>query len=201
MKCHKFKCHEAVSAALVRSLKPLAGGDLPPVLPLQPEKSAFVAEIGAETEALRLLVEEHTEEGVQISRETLPARGPKEQLQAELIEIRDSPNHLSEVKSTCKPLVELEDDLPGLKEYQEIPDQRMDSKPIRNSYCSFTEYTKKDRQTLTGYVREVNRYLALVEEQPQLFEKYIQQRRGQRRGFSSRVRAMSSDRSDRSRGR
>lgn len=82
MKCHKFKCHEAVSAALVRSLKPLAGGDLPPVLPLQPEKSAFVAEIGAETEALRLLVEEHTEEGVQISRETLPARGPKEQLQA-----------------------------------------------------------------------------------------------------------------------
>lgn len=28
------------------------------------------------------------------------------------------------------------------------------------------------------YVREVNRYLALVEEQPQLFEKYIQQRRG-----------------------
>ncbi|CAK9109833.1 unnamed protein product [Durusdinium trenchii] len=181
----------------VRSLKPLAGGDLPPVLPLQPEKSAFVAEIGAETEALRLLVEEHTEEGVQISRETLPARGPKEQLQ---------------VKSTCKPLVELEDDLPGLKEYQEIPDQRMDSKPIRNSYCSFTEYTKKDvlpspnrlaHDATLGprYVREVNRYLALVEEQPQLFEKYIQQRRGQRRGFSSRVRAMSSDRSDRSRGR
>lgn len=82
MACHKFKCHEEVTSALVETLQRLQPGELPAPLNLVTGKSAFFSDTGADTEATPFLVEELTEEGVKIVHESIRARSVKELQQA-----------------------------------------------------------------------------------------------------------------------
>ncbi|CAJ1444201.1 unnamed protein product [Effrenium voratum] len=82
LNCHKFKCHEAVTAALVLHLQGLLPGDLPaPPAPAMKSRSAFLSD-AAHSESMTLVIEEITKEGVSMKREILPERDVKETGQA-----------------------------------------------------------------------------------------------------------------------
>eukprot|EP00435_Cladocopium_sp_Y103_P050121 s427_g15.t1 len=78
MACHKFKCHEEVTSALVETLQRLQPGELPAPLNLVTGKSAFLSDTGADVQATPFLVEELTEEGIKIAHESIRARSVKE---------------------------------------------------------------------------------------------------------------------------
>eukprot|EP00931_Biecheleriopsis_adriatica_P040996 TRINITY_DN23485_c0_g1_i1.p1 TRINITY_DN23485_c0_g1~~TRINITY_DN23485_c0_g1_i1.p1 ORF type:complete len:1876 (+),score=482.94 TRINITY_DN23485_c0_g1_i1:83-5710(+) len=86
--CNKFKCHEAVTAELVRQLERLSPGDLPEIpekVKDQKGKSALLTDIGkGDVSTGRIWIEEikQGQKSKGITAEPLPARNMKETLEA-----------------------------------------------------------------------------------------------------------------------